>query len=287
MLELLKNAWSGWFEYTDNGKYAVLLIIVLMFFWFRREACKEKLLLVYTTVMAVCCIFPVSAALLMAYQTRFYDYEWIWNYVPVTLMIAYGAVIILDGLREHFQKDRKKPGKWKQLISVGLTALVITTIFLSGRLGQAVVDGQVDSQQQQKAENALNILMETAEGQAICLWGPREIMECARAQRGDIKLLYGRDMWEVALKAYSYEAYGENEQMLYQWMCNAEQTGKENYKIAEENVIKGAVCIKTAVKAGVNRILLPDTMSSKNVKTLAKRVKAKVQTVEGYYLLIL
>ncbi len=285
MLELLKNAWSGWFEYTDNGKYAVLLIIVLMFFWFRREACKEKLLLVYTTVMAVCCIFPVSAALLMAYQTRFYDYEWIWNYVPVTLMIAYGAVIIIEWLCEYYRQNGNR--KWNKYIPAGVTLLVMILIFLSGRLEQTISGGQHDSSGQQRAENILDMLVETAEGEELCLWAPKEIMEYARAANAEVKVLYGRDMWEAALGAYSYETYGEDEQMLYQWMCNAEQTGKENYKIDEENVIKGAVCIKAAVKAGVNRILLPDTMSSKNVKTLAKRVKADVQTVEGYYLLIL
>lgn len=287
MLELLKNAWLGWFEYTDNGKYAVLLIVVLMFFWFRREACKEKILLVYTTVMTVCCIFPVSAALLMAYQTRFYDYEWVWNYVPVTLMIAYGAVIFIEWLCEYYRQNGKGYGRWNRYIPVGVTALVIILIFLNGSLGQAVPEAQADSIQQQRAEDILNMLVETAEGDELCLWAPKEIMEYARTQRADIRLIYGRDMWEAALGAYSYETYSEDEQMLYQWMCNAEQTGKENYKIDDDNVIKGAVCVKTAVKEGANRILLPDTMESKNVKTLAKRVKATVQTVEGYYLLIL
>ena len=287
MLELLKNAWSGWFEYTDNGKYAILLIVVLMFFWFRREACKEKLLLVYTTIMTVCCIFPVSAAMLMTYQTRFYDYEWIWNYVPVTLILAYGAVIFIEWLCERYLENGKKHGKWNRYIPAGVTVLVVVLIFLSGRLGQAIPGVQADSEQQHGAEEILNMLVETAEGEELCLWAPKEIMEYARAEHAEVKVLYGRDMWEAALGAYSYETYGEDEQMLYRWMCNAEETGKENFKIDDDNVIKGAVCVKTAVKAGVNRILLPDNMESKNVKTLAKRIKAKVQTMEGYYLLIL
>ena len=111
MQELLKNAWQGWENYNDNGKYAVLLLAALLFLWFRKESKKEKKLLLYTTIMTICCILPVSAVFLMKYQTGFYGYEWVWNYVPVILMIAYGGTVFWAGEWEKTKKVGKEHGK--------------------------------------------------------------------------------------------------------------------------------------------------------------------------------
>ena len=76
-------------------------------------------------------------------------------------------------------------------------------------------------------------------GQTVCLWAPREILETARMQpvavtwmqpvetvgiesvavAGQLpELLYGRNMWDAALNAYTYDVYPEEVQQLYCWM---------------------------------------------------------------------
>lgn len=287
MSELLKNAYEGWLRYIENGKIAVLLIAVLMFFWFRREACKEKLFLVYTTVMTVCCIFPVSGALLMVYQTRFYDYEWIWNLVPVTLMLAYGGVIVFGVLRERLPRGERGNGWREKGVFAGILVLLVAVILLNGGTGENSAESRLDSPQYKRAEAVLDRILESAEAEEICLWAPKEIMEYARALHGEIKLIYGRDMWEPALGAYSYEVYDETELVLYQWMSNAAEQGKALYKNEAGEKVKGNQCMKNAKEAGVNRILLPDLVERESVEKWAKRIKAQLQEIEGYYLLLL
>jgi hypothetical protein len=96
MTELLRNASLGWADYKGSGKLAILLLAALMYLWFAGKWRKQKALVLYTTVAAVCCILPVTAALLMLYQTKFYDYQWIWSIVPLTAVTAYGATLFLE-----------------------------------------------------------------------------------------------------------------------------------------------------------------------------------------------
>ena len=95
MRELLRNAWLGWQNYTDDGKLAALLLAALLFLWLRNKKVSQKGFLSYAVLMTACCIFPVTAVLLMLYQTKFYDYQWIWSLVPVTPVIAWGITEFL------------------------------------------------------------------------------------------------------------------------------------------------------------------------------------------------
>ena len=98
MGELLKNALLGWQAYITPGKLPVLLAVELLFCWLTGRKLGQKALVCYTGAMACVCIFPVTAVLLMVYQTKFYDYQWIWSTVPLTVVTAYGAVEILGSI---------------------------------------------------------------------------------------------------------------------------------------------------------------------------------------------
>ena len=90
MQELVRNAVNGWYRYTDSGKYPVLFLAALVLLWFLSgKLVKEKrMLLVYATAVAALAVCPLTAVLLMIYQTKFYDYEWIWSAVPLLPVIA-------------------------------------------------------------------------------------------------------------------------------------------------------------------------------------------------------
>ena len=102
MSELIQNAQLGWQEYTENGKMVALFLLALVIFWFgkREKWEKHKALFQYSTLVAVFCIYPLTAALLMLYQTRFYDYEWIWNVAPITLVVSLTITLLLTEIRE-------------------------------------------------------------------------------------------------------------------------------------------------------------------------------------------
>lgn len=295
MQEILTNAWLGWQRYTDNGKYAALLILVLLFFWFRREEEKQKVLLVYTTLITLFCLFPVSAAFLMLYQTKFYDYEWIWSYVPVTLMIAYGVAVFLV---EYWENCKKIIGK-----CVG-TAAVLVLVFLCGSMGQDNYGIESEKQERSEAYEVLGRLIEEG-GNDICLWAPREIMENARAYDGNVRLVYGRNMWDAALGGYSYETYEKKQELLYLWMGNVAGTGMTEYVpdddnikledceslglsgVETETVINAVWCLEVAESLGVNRILLPDNILPEELEKLATAWESEPVQLGEYYLFVL
>ena len=105
MTALLHNAWAGWQDYIGGGKTAALLIASLLFLWSGRRYGEQKAFLAYVSAMTAGCILPLTAVLLMKYQTNFYEYRWIWSMVPVTAAVAYGTVAFLGEIWE----DTKHP----------------------------------------------------------------------------------------------------------------------------------------------------------------------------------
>ena len=139
MTELFRNAGLGWAGYKGSGKMAALLLAALLFWWLAEKEKKQRTLLLYTSVAVVCCILPVTAALLMLYQTKFYDYEWIWSMVPVTAATAYGFTLFLAG---HWKEAK---GNWRRGLPV--TLLLLLAVLLCGSLG-----GDAESRAQTNAE---------------------------------------------------------------------------------------------------------------------------------------
>lgn len=313
MMELIRNAWSGWLKYTEHGKIAALLLLALLLFLFdggqsenkkggkktpgsRANGTKmlenrHRTLIFYTTVMSVCCICPLTAAALMAYQTKFYDYQWIWGTVPVTIVIALAGTQLWTKLAEKY--DKGKGAGWK---ITGMTALLICVIYLCGSMQGNVWDADAALKNREDTANVLEILTENGENKSICLWAPRGIMEYARALDGSIVLPYGRNMWDGALNAYSYDICGEEEKLLYTWMCHAEATGEgeAEYTMAagegtEETVqthtITAAECMETARRLGVTHILVPLNMQQEVLTELEAYLEIQAENVAGYYLL--
>lgn len=292
MTELFRNAWSlGWVNYTTAGKIAALLLVGILLFWFAGKRLKKSyaVLGVYTTVMTVLCICPLTAGVLMQYQTKFYDYPWIWGYVPVTVFIALVLTVVWCGVLQRYEKQKNKT--WK---CVGFTLVLFAVVCLCGHVENVVWN---HAEEEAKYEEAVQVLeaFPHEEGTEIVLWAPQKIMEYARMIDGSIKLPYGRNMWERALNAYTYDVYGEKEIILYEWMKNAEKTGKGKAQIevpvaGEENATKTKAmpakrCLKTARELGVTHVLLPGNMKNTVMAGLEKYLGESAQEVEGYYLL--
>lgn len=282
MQELLKNAWEGWLNYTDAGKLAALLFAILLYLWFLKKYKEQHDLTVYTTIMTVLCIFPVTAAVLMVYQTRFYDYQWIWTLVPTTMMLAFGGTIFL----RDCLNDTKKSKLQKTVVLLGLLAAVV----LCGRLGNEKwqVDGAVSKKEAVK--QLLEQVTEELDGSQMCLWAPEEVIELSRMIRGDITLLYGRNMWDKSLNAYSYDVYSDEVTDCYLWMTYVEDMGELDGEVKPEGdkrELKGAICVKNAVNAGVNTILLPKSMKTEALEQVQNVLEVKAKELDDYYLFVL
>lgn len=281
MMELLKNAWLGWENYIADGKLIALFLAVLLFGWLYKKGTEQRAWLLYASVMTACCICPLTAAMLMTYQTKFYDYQWIWSAVPVTALVAYGIVLFLSDMWTNAGREQKR-------IALAVTLLVAGVLVLCGDMGKTGGDEGAIAQAREEKERAYEVMEqlgalieeEAAEGDsAIVLWAPAEILEYAREADGSVKLLYGRNMWDAALNAYAYDVYSAEICELYTRM---EEWGHPTGMKWEK---KPAEYAQMALKEGVNCIMLPDSAAWATVLEMAEMLDATPQLLEDYWVL--
>lgn len=268
MAELLRSARQGWHIFNGDGKLAAALLISLAVLWVYYKSVRQKTFLIYTTAVTLLCVLPVSGAVLMLYQTGFYDYRWIWSIVPMTAMIAFAITLILtEFLQGAAGRDRKK--------QIFAAAMIMTVLCFCGGMGVRPWAG-FGRQERQQAEEILAELKDKMQTEQICLWAPREVMEYARAYDGGIELLYGRNMWEPALNAYSYESYSQEVIDLYRWM----------EAMPWEETADAADCARAARSAGANCILLPGDKAVETVACFEEELGVRAQEIGSYLLFV-
>lgn len=294
MQELLRNATAGWQRYTDQGKFAVLFLAVLLAVFYLKAVQNKKwdretqIMLLYASVTGFLVVFPVTAVLLMVYQTRFYDYEWVFSMVPVTAVIAFGGTWFL------LKYSRSTKGKWWKTTVVSAILLII--VFLCGNLGRKdawnqtefLNSGHAAVENEKAVQMILDKLEEEGDTQNICMWAPRQILSGVRGVNGSITLLYGRNMWEKPLNAYSYDVYGEDIVTMYEWMETlARETG--NLDETDSSKEERTSVFERAVECNVNCILVPENTAQyleEDLRQVARKEGLQVSgvSVEGYYM---
>lgn len=276
MAEWICDAWLGWADYTDRGKLPALLLAVLLSGWFVRKWKAHRGLLTYATVTAACCIFPVTAAGLMLYQTRFYDYAWIWSLVPLTAVTAYGVTVWWT---EFWIKN---DGKWKEILPV--TLLLLAALVCCGSLGRPVWDRQAQGRERRQAASLLGQISARYPGAALCLWGPREVMEYAREEDAAIRLPYGRNLWDPSLDAYAYDTYDADTVALARWMECLGGTGEADPEQASGTQVSLEDCAEIARAKGVNCVLLPAGTDAGTVARMGAALGTEAGSLEGFFL---
>lgn len=282
MMQLFLDAWMEWQRYTSDGKLAALLLAALLYLWFTGKYREQRGFVLYTTVITVCCILPVTAALLWMYQTKFYDYKWIWSMVPQTAVTAYGAVLLLaDSWWET------KNAGWRRGLPV--TALLLAVVLLCGGLGKEVWNQDEQAAESQQAQEILAGLRERCSEGDICLWAPREILEYVREIDAAVRIPYGRNMWDLSLNAYSYDMYDDDMIHMYQWMEFAVESGagEKPPEGFSDELPELEECVDCALEAGVNCILLPQDVNTDILRQMEELLDARAEHFGAYYLLIL
>ena len=160
----------------------------------------------------------------------------------MTALIAFGGTVLLEN---HW---RRNGGYRGFLFNVILTGLCVAVLWACGGNPAERVEAEagtetnpyvsMDNTARDRAETALKevwrALQETSRADmeskadtgktdAPCLWAPREILEYARMWDGagedaSFTLLYGRNLWDKALNAYTFDVYPEEMEELYLWM---------------------------------------------------------------------
>lgn len=190
----------------------------------------------------------------------------------MTAVIAYGGVSFLSECWPGFRISEWKKG-------VPVLALLLAILFFCSGMGKTDVDKNNSEAERRAAEKVLMQIRTEMQEKEICLWAPKAILEYARETDASIKLLYGRNMWDEWLNAYTYDVYSEDMVSLYQWM--------EEPDLAEEVQDETPVArVRTALEAGTNCILLPENVDEGMIKKLENALELRVLSIDGYYLLI-
>jgi len=274
MIELISVAWSGWQDDMVGGKMIALLPAALLFLWCGRKRREQQGFLVYTIVMTVGCILPITAVLLMRYQTGFYDYIDVWSLVPVTAVIAYGGAAFLT---EGWEDGRQ----WRSNALPGLALLLAAAVFC-GMPGAKNRSLKAEDDQRRHAYEVVEQLEELYRNEdfpsetdrAICLWAPREIMEYAREADASILLPYGRNMWDLPLSGYTYDSYGACQVELNRLM----EQDPEEWSV---DMVKNELPLLVR-EAGVSCILLPAGLDPDVVEAAEEAWECQVRPVEEY-----
>ena len=285
MKELLRNAWLSWQYFTTAGKLMAVLPAALLYLWMRGKHGRKKencTLLCYASVMAVCCILPVTVIVLMLYQTRFYDYLWVWSLVPVTAVTAWAGTELLHQCWEGFRWNQ-----WRKGLPVSL--LLLAALALCSGMGSTRFDRTEEAQRRTGAKQVLTGLLEQTEGgpEGILLWAPREVIEYAREFDGSCIFFYWRNMLDASLGAYSYDAYSLDIQNLYLWMENVDESGLAvvDDPVRGEVILQGKDCMASATGLGVDCILLPSRIEVREAEALARIMGGSAVLQGDYYVL--
>lgn len=272
MRELWDQVTGGWKLLTADGKYMALLFGVLLFFWYgrlrgrtgtprketeggpaasgRASAGKEisagERLMRYTTLLTALIAVPVTAVFLRLYQTGFYDFVWVLAFLPMTAALAYGFAGIYSFCLEKYAKRNF-------LKAAGLAALLLALVLLCGDLSTGGEEA-TEAERMRETEQILVYLRESGNTENICLWGPVEVMDYVRGLDGRVRLLYGRNMWEPSLNAYSYDVYSGEITEAYQWM-EGNELFLEGFRLEPYEPEKTAEMLRMARRQGVNWIL--------------------------------
>lgn len=215
MRELLQNALNGPGSYFHSNSTVVLVLALFLYFFVAETdpAPREKRLLRLSAVLLALALFPVSACVLMLYQTRAYSYPWIWSLVPVTLLISWGSETVLW---KHTGQDRRD-GRAGRRLTAG-AAVLLALLLLTGNLGIIQTVSEEEKTQRSRAGQVAAYLREIPELEGTLLWGPRSVLEAVRRQSSGIRVLYGRNMWEPEAAAHAYDTYPMEQMRLFDWV---------------------------------------------------------------------
>ena len=298
MRTLFQSALTGWTEYTQHGKFAAFLLLAILYLGFElygngmkisRDEKNSKCLYLYGVLMTLGCICPVTALVLLKYQTGFYSYVWIWAAVPQTALIAWAATEFLY----HLSKEKSLRNGMAVMILLGILFLGGNPVseWTGTQTAQIPsLDTGIMSQREQETSawetlEQLSVYHDTERGTeesaGFTLWAPKDIMAAARAYSAQIRPVYGRSIWEASMGRYSYDTNETWQEDLYLWMDHLETTGEADGKI------DFAACLDRARKVGIDYILLPEGLSEDAQQELQRILGKELQPFGEYFLIVL
>ena len=113
MMKLLESWGAGTGSFAENGQYLALFLVVLLFLWLTGKEVKKEFV-IFSGVVALLILCPFTAKVLLIYQTTFFAHETVWELLPMTAFLAYGAVMAFAKMTAALTKEDRE---WKATIS--------------------------------------------------------------------------------------------------------------------------------------------------------------------------
>lgn len=276
-MSLINDALLGVSEYFTVNKLIVVCLGILLYEIFVHR--RVSVFLKYATGALLGVLVPVTAAILLVYQSAIYEYGFLWNFVPVMAVCAYAGVRFLWDMIPQMEQ----PGRSKYV--AGALA-VVAVFFLLGNQGRM----QRVTMEEAAERSAYNQVAGCLE-EGTTLWGPRELMQWVRSRNGHVKLVYGLDMWDAKAAAYDGDPYAQELIVAYEWMRSVEEFAYQ-MKITTDAVVplpeelsSGLVeAFQAVTVAGGDSIVLPRDAYQRLEEWIP--TEYQVQEVAGYTLLL-
>lgn len=287
LLDYLFKVMSGIERYLYANKAIIIMFAVLLgiaFFGGKSINRTQKLLFTYGTLMSGFLLFPFTAMAILIYQTAFYDYEWAWSLVPVTVICAYGILLFCE--KGNCTSTKKK-----------------LVAFVFGIAGLLLITNQAKLLQVPKEEAFVRNNMEEVliqldtwkpEGKCV-LWAPKVLMQESRRKNGTISLVYGKDMWDPKSGAYDYEVYSEALTDAYVWLEQLTEYGDFAETLEDP---KGSMAflveqyemetdmkdnLDAVLEAGANALVFPHLVAETLEETLQESVAECNVSINKFY----
>lgn len=286
ILDYLEKAVDGIGRYGAAQKLLALFLAVLLFVWLaeKKEISRnQNRFLVYSLFLAAVLLIPLTAVAVLIYQTAFYDYEWAWSMVPMTAVIAFGIVLLLEQ-----EMSKKKKGL--------LIVIILCILCLCGNQGMIQKVSEKEAQIRVETDTILEGIYSVSDSEPIVLWGPAEVMQVARRSDGKIMLVYGRDMWDEKAAAYDYEAYSKELTDAYVWLEEAmvhyntamdSEHSQQTLQFLEEQYgwsKDAGKHVEEVLKAGTNTIVLPTMIGNHLEDGLKEAVVAQDKGIKSVFI---
>ena len=226
-------------DYICNNRIMAILLIACIFALFliigrisksdeiRKTIAPNLHVFIYVLCAYALLVFPLTAFLLGKFQSVFYPPTYLGILIPTVPVLAYLITAfspLLNGL--------------KRSVAIISVMMLMILMLLCGNMGIAPVNN-VDHagyrENEPSFEECMPILEKIVEIDSdkaydYLILATPSVTKYIHWYSGEIRTLYGRDMWDNSLYSMHYDQYSEEVNALYQWICYEDAYGCFYYR---------------------------------------------------------
>lgn len=240
-MQLEWNKWlTGMQAFKEGqGMLWIFCLAVFLILWKKLDK-KQQRLFGFAAIMGILIICPLTAVVLLKGYTPFYDWMDLQLLVPITLLLAVGAVEIIGLLEKMTIPGLHLKGIAKNTISL----LCVVVLLFAGATFHGFdkrQEADVTGVPVEVAE-VLDPIHRMVADKPVVLAAPSSILLYTRLYEVNWQPLYGRDLWSA--KAASYINSGYNVEYEFYELLEKEQLSEEEFKQLSDLILEGpANCV--------------------------------------------